>query len=203
MTARRNQRAQGQNRRTQARMPGGPAQSARAPGTETPDLANGEGLEAWDDELENEDAEEVPGQPPSQPGGLPTAPAAATKAGSAPKDASRPGAKGRPPSAPGTGGETLPYVDDPVSRWWVVAVAVVFGLVFLYAILLGQGSLTQPKPTPTPVPTPIFTTLPTVSPTPAGSPTAAPSGSAATPTPAATSTPAPTASPASPSPGSS
>ena len=55
------------------------------------------------------------------------------------------------------GAETLPYVDDRLSKVWVVLIAVVFGLLFLNALFLGQGGFitATPSPSPSPSETPI------------------------------------------------
>jgi hypothetical protein len=85
-------------------------------------------------------------------------------------------------------GEEFAYVDDPVSRLWVLLIVAVFAAIFLYAILLGHGGALSPTPTPEPTPTPALSQSPTVSPsstpTPSASPTVSP-----------TSTPTPSASP--------
>jgi hypothetical protein len=67
--------------------------------------------------------------------------------------------------------ETLPYVDDRVSKVWVALVALAFAAVFAYALLGGQaGLLTR---TPSPSPSPSLTVSPSASPS--GSASASPS----------------------------
>ncbi len=47
-----------------------------------------------------------------------------------------------PPKAPvASGGDEIPYIDDPVSKWWIGIIIAVFALIFAYAILFGRGGL--------------------------------------------------------------
>jgi hypothetical protein len=87
----------------------------------------------------------------------------------------------RPPPREGAV-EELPYIDDRVSKIWVLLIAATFAAIFAYGILLGRGGLLVPDPTPTPVPSP--TPVVTPSPLPAETPTPG-----ASPTPAASPTP--------------
>ena len=83
--------------------------------------------------------------------------------------------------------DELPYVDDRVSKIWVLLIVGTFAAIFAYGLLFGQAGMLTPGPTPTPSP----------SPTPIASPTAVPS---ATPTPSPTAATSPaTSPPASPS----
>ena len=69
----------------------------------------------------------------------------------------------------------LPWIDDPVSRWWVGIIVAVFGIIILAGFLLGQGGLLTPGRTPQPQPS--FPAEPSVSASPGAS--AAASGSPA------------------------
>ncbi|TAM74864.1 MAG: hypothetical protein EPN50_03175 [Chloroflexota bacterium] len=82
--------------------------------------------------------------------------------------------------APALEPETLPYIDDPVSKWWVIVIAATFVAIFAWGIFLGRGGIFTPLPTPSPIPT--LTAAPSASPTPSPS-------SSATPTPTPTPTP--------------
>ncbi len=62
-------------------------------------------------------------------------PAVQGSAKSAAKDPAKPAVKG--PESP----DELPYIDDPVSKWWIAIIAAVFALIFAGAILLGSGGL--------------------------------------------------------------
>jgi hypothetical protein len=71
------------------------------------------------------------------------------------------------PSAPAS--DELPYIDDPVSKWWVAVVVTVFALIFAWAILFGAGGLFDgilgsDEPTPTPEATVVATMEPTQAP---------------------------------------
>ncbi len=110
----------------------------------------------------------------------------------------------------GGGVEELPYIDDPVSKWWIAVIIAVFALIFAWAVLLGRGGLLgdildSAEPTASPESTlavspsaeptdeastePVSGTIePTAEPTP--EPTAEP-----TPEPTAEPTPEPTAEP--------
>ena len=97
--------------------------------------------------------------------------------------------------------DELPYVDDRVSKVWVVLIAAVFALILAWGLLFGQrgGLLTptdSPEPTDSPVPslsaTPSPSRTPTVSGTPgaSGSPAASPSvGPSSSPAPSPTTAP--------------
>jgi hypothetical protein len=63
------------------------------------------------------------------------------------------------------GPEELPYIDDPVSKWWVIIIVAVFALIFSWAILFGAGGifdgiLGADEPTPSAEPTLIATLEP-------------------------------------------
>jgi hypothetical protein len=62
--------------------------------------------------------------------------------------------------------ETLPYVDDRVSKVWVILIALAFAALFFNALFLGQGGFLTATPSPSPSPNV------TLSPSPDGSPTA-------------------------------
>jgi hypothetical protein len=76
---------------------------------------------------------------------------------------------GRPP----TPSEAAVHIDDRISKVFVVGIAVAFGLIFLNALLLGQGGLLAPQPAPPATPPAVVTPTPTpaASPTPAATPT--------------------------------
>jgi hypothetical protein len=76
--------------------------------------------------------------------------------------------------------DELPYVDDRVSKIWVVLIAVVFAAIFIYGLLLGRGGILTTSPTPEPSPSRPPSAPPSVilSPTVRPSVTAAPSRSA-------------------------
>lgn len=66
------------------------------------------------------------------------------------------------------GHDELPYIDDPVSKWWVAIIIAVFALIFAWAILFGAGGLfggvfTSDDPTPTPEATVVATLAPETS----------------------------------------
>ncbi len=138
-------------------------------------------LDDFEEGAEGDDSE----QPAAQPAGPRTSRGRSiTSAGSEPQSASRP--LGEP--------ETLPYVDDPVSKVWVGVVVGVFAVVFLYAVLLGHGGLLSPaRPTIAPLPT--GTPAASVSASPiesaSTSPTASASPSSSVPSPSATPSGAP------------
>ena len=101
------------------------------------------------------------------------------------------------PAAVGPEPETLPYIDDPVSRWWVILIAVVFAAIFAYGIFLGHGGVLTPIPTPSPIPTATAapSPIPSTSATPATSATPSTSASpTASPSPSAGGSPSPTSS---------
>jgi hypothetical protein len=83
-------------------------------------------------------------------------------------DRSRTTVAGAPAPAVARRTDTLPYVDDRVSKVWVALIAIVFAAVFAYAFLGGKaGLLTKtPSPSPTPSATPTASPSPTVSPSP-------------------------------------
>jgi hypothetical protein len=85
------------------------------------------------------------------------------------------------------------HVADPASKWFVIATIAVFGLIFLYAALLGTGGVFTPYVEPTAPPSPSAPAAPSGSVAPDGS--IAPSGSAgASGSPAASGSTAPAAS---------
>ncbi len=152
--------------------------------------------EAFDDELDDgaprsssgtRDLEPAPAKPMAQVRGR-----ASRAATSSVRDAS-------------TSEDELPYVDDPVSKYWVLAIVGVFLLILAYGLLFGKsGALTPPTPSPTPSssPTPTLSAspVPSGSLTPAPSITILPSGSAPVPSVSAvspTAAPSPTPAPSS------
>jgi hypothetical protein len=66
--------------------------------------------------------------------------------------------------------ETLPYVDDRVSKAWVILIALVFVALFFNAFFLGQGGFLTVTPSPSPASSPGAT----LSPSPGGSPSVSP-----------------------------
>lgn len=112
-------------------------------------------------------------------------PRAAERRGDAPRRAARSETR----AAPGRAEDELPYVDDRVSKVWVLLIVATFVAIFAYGLLFGQAGMLTPQPTPSPSPTPVVT------PSPAGSPSPGTSQ-----TPGATTTPAasPTTVPGSP-----
>ncbi|HEY8134610.1 MAG TPA: hypothetical protein VIF08_01120 [Candidatus Limnocylindrales bacterium] len=102
------------------------------------------------------------------------------------------------PARAATAEDELPYIDDRVSKIWVVAMVAVFALILAYGLLFGKaGALTPPTPSPTPSPSPTptlsATPVPSASQTPAPSITITPlpSSTSVAPTAPATPTPAP------------
>jgi hypothetical protein len=164
------------------RVPVRPARPAPTPDPMEEDVD----VEEEDDlDLEEDGAVVEPG-----PAGFPALVPAASPPSRGGRGAAPPRARGRaaapgPHPAPGAGGAH--YVDDPVSRTWVIAVGAIFALLFAFAIVLGHGGLLTPLPARTPLPTaPIATAAPSAVPTAAASAaSAAPSASSAA-TPAAT-----------------
>ena len=76
--------------------------------------------------------------------------------GSPVKPASKPG--GDAASSIEHGSDELPYIDDPVSKWWIGIIVAVFALIFAWAILFGAGGVfdgifDSDDPTPSPEPT--------------------------------------------------
>jgi hypothetical protein len=159
-------------------------------GLQDPDVVGGDDAEA-DDLIEADMIEpigsEVDGS--SAPIGAGTAVAAASA-----RTTLRPGS---------TEGRAKLEIDDPVSKWWVVLIAVVFVAIFGWALLFGQGGLLGGLLPEAPSPSPAASVLPSLSASPLATTTpGAPSPSASvtatatpTPRPTATPTPQPTASP--------
>ena len=48
--------------------------------------------------------------------------------------------------------ERAVHIDDRISKVFVIAIAVIFGLIFLNALFLGKGGLFTPVATPAPIP---------------------------------------------------
>jgi hypothetical protein len=73
--------------------------------------------------------------------------------------------------------EEYVYVDDRVSRLWVLLIVAVFAAIFLYGVLFGRAGMLSPTPSPQPTepPTPSLSPSPSLSPTPAASPSVVPS----------------------------
>ncbi len=46
-------------------------------------------------------------------------------------------------SAAKSGPEEPPYIDDPVSKWWIGAIIAVFALIFVVVVLFGRGGFTS------------------------------------------------------------
>jgi hypothetical protein len=59
--------------------------------------------------------------------------------------------------------ETLPYVDDRVSKIWAALIAIAFAAVFGYAILGGKAGLLTRTPSPSPSPSPTASASPSAS----------------------------------------
>jgi hypothetical protein len=72
-----------------------------------------------------------------------------------------------------TPSESAVRIDDRISQVFVIGIAVAFGLIFLNALLLGQGGLLAPPPAPPATPPAVATPTPTpaASPTPIATPT--------------------------------
>lgn len=100
---------------------------------------------------------------PSQPELVTPAPAsgaAPAKDGAAATSTGKPRSRAAttaptPPSA--EAGEPPHYIDDPVSKWWVILIVAVFAVIFAWALLLGSNGLlggggTEPSAAPTPSP---------------------------------------------------
>lgn len=121
------------------------------------------------------------------------------------------------PAKPGStqqehGPEELPYIDDPVTKWWIAIIVAVFVVIFAWAIFFGAGGLFDgildsedptPSPEPTLIATPETTAVPTDAPgiTPEAAATGTPEPTADSqpseaPTSAPTPEPTPTATPA-------
>lgn len=92
--------------------------------------------------------------------------------------------------------DELPYIDDRVSKVWVLAIVGVFLLILAYGLLFGKAGMFVPA-TPSPSPSPTASPTLSISPTPRTSPSSSPSISSSPSTsgsPAVTPTPAPSAS---------
>ncbi len=107
------------------------------------------------------DAEGTPAIDPASPVAAAAAPVVATSAPVAKAGGRQ--ATTRPPQ-PGVP-DDHPYVDDPVTKWWVGIIVAVFGLIVAYALLFGHGGILTPEPTREPIPTDV----PSLSPSPAAS----------------------------------
>jgi hypothetical protein len=92
-------------------------------------------------------------------------------------------------------GRTRLEVDDPVSKWWVALIVVVFIAIFAWALLFGQGGFLSgliPAASPSPSPSLPPTASPTLEASPSASASSSPSPSVTlTPMPSATATPTP------------
>ena len=60
--------------------------------------------------------------------------------------------------------ERAVHIDDRISKVFVIAIAVIFGLIFLNALFLGKGGLFAPVATPAPIP--VATAAPSATPAP-------------------------------------
>ncbi len=92
------------------------------------------------------------------------------------------------------------YIDDPVSRWWVILIVAVFVVIFAWALLLGSnGLLSGGEPAATVSPTPSASATQPASPTATTAATAeaslAPSAEPASPSATSAPTATPTATP--------
>jgi hypothetical protein len=85
--------------------------------------------------------------------------------------------------------EELPYVDDRVSRLWVLLIVAVFAAIFLWGVLGGRNGILIAGPSPSPGESLEPTPSQLISPSPASSPTTSP---AASPTASPTVMPSPT-----------
>jgi hypothetical protein len=97
------------------------------------------------------------------------------------------------PSAPAS--EELPYIDDPVSKWWIAIIVAVFALIFAWAIFFGAGGLFDgilgsDDATPSPEATVVATIEPTQGPT--AAPEATAEAAVSSPGPVMTRAPEPT-----------
>ena len=75
--------------------------------------------------------------------------------------------------------EEIPYVDDPISKWWVGLIIAVFVVIFAWALLFGRGGLLVGGPdeaaaTPSPVATASASPSPAASVAPSPEPIATP-----------------------------
>jgi hypothetical protein len=111
---------------------------------------------------------------------IPADESAAGRVGQPNEQASTSPRPAKAPSGPGTpASEELPYIDDPVSKWWIAIIVAVFVLIFAWAILFGAGGLFggilgSEDPTPSPEPTLVATMEPTQAPSAAPEATAGP-----------------------------
>jgi hypothetical protein len=110
---------------------------------EEPAVPDEDGLADTSDEADAEAPTEPEAPPSSQPRIAQAVPAAAATTATTPATAPVRRGGGPPPPQTPKGDET-PFIDDPVTKWWVVAIAGVFGLVFLYAIFFGSNGLLTP-----------------------------------------------------------
>ena len=117
-------------------------------------------------------------------------PAVGSSAGPAEQPREQPSTSPRPakaPSGPGTpASEELPYIDDPVSKWWIAIIVAVFVLIFAWAILFGAGGLFDgilgsDDPSPSPEATLVATMEPTQAPSTTPEATAGPAVSSPVP----------------------
>lgn len=148
------------------------AAATDAAGAADEDAADAEEPQELDEDDELEDDEEQDEEP--APGFAPIA---------TPTPAGPRRLRGQPTTAAApTASERAVHVDDRFSRWFVIAIVAVFGLIFANAILFGHaGFVTGLMPKPTPV----ITASPTVGPSsqapssqaPSSSESAAPSAS--------------------------
>jgi hypothetical protein len=82
------------------------------------------------------------------------------------------GRRGAPQAdRPPTSSASAVHIDDRASQVFVIGVAVVFVLIFLNALLLGQGGLLTPLLTPPATPPAVVTPAPGATPTPIPTPT--------------------------------
>lgn len=88
------------------------------------------------------------------------------------------------------GTEEVPYVDDRVSKLWVLLIAAVFAAILIFGLLFGRAGLLAPGPSPSP--SPVVSPGLGPSPSPAGvpSPVVSP-GPTSAPSPAAPTSPTP------------
>ncbi len=71
-------------------------------------------------------------------------------------------------TATGSGPEEPPFIDDPVSKWWIAIIIAVFALIFAWAIFFGGGGLLSgvfdpEDQTPSPEPTLVASPSPAAS----------------------------------------
>lgn len=127
-------------------------------------------LDAEDDDLDADELEtkELPRAAVTPPTGATTGAKPAASRGK------------QPPGATAAPVDELPYVDDRVSKFWVVLIAAVFASIFIYGLLLGRGGILTTSPLPEPSASRPPTTSPgtVVSPTLRPTVTLRPSGTA-------------------------